>query len=142
MCKGEAHGDFDLRTMPADSNLFNSALAICNFSGSRPQDFAKMGGVATGVDVMLNPMVRCRLHIPGAQNRGKFLQKNFYIIRHGIWDFLNKGGEPKRDMFSLKLKLNTSPRNSGLDMRIWQEAGWKSLQWAVELELEPGLMSS
>jgi hypothetical protein len=34
----------------------------------------KRGGVATGVDVMLDPMVRCRLHIPGAQNRGEFLQ--------------------------------------------------------------------
>jgi hypothetical protein len=28
MCKGEAHGDFDLRIMLADSNLLNSALAI------------------------------------------------------------------------------------------------------------------
>jgi hypothetical protein len=43
MCKGDAHGDFDLRTMPAD-NLLNSALAICNFSGSRRRDFAKTGG--------------------------------------------------------------------------------------------------
>jgi hypothetical protein len=44
MCKGEAHGGFDLQTMPADSNFLNSALAICNFSGSRQWDFAKMGG--------------------------------------------------------------------------------------------------
>jgi hypothetical protein len=44
MCKGEAHGDFDLRTMQADSNLLNSALAICNFSGSRRRDFAKTAG--------------------------------------------------------------------------------------------------
>jgi hypothetical protein len=65
MCKGEAHGDFDLQTMPADSNLLNSALAICNFFGSRRQDFAKMEGMATGVDVMLNPIVRWPLHIPG-----------------------------------------------------------------------------
>jgi hypothetical protein len=44
MCKGEAHGDFDLRIMPADSNLLNSVLVICNFCGSRRQDFAKTGG--------------------------------------------------------------------------------------------------
>jgi hypothetical protein len=43
MCKGEAHGDFDIQTMPADSNLLNLALAICNFSGSRQWDFAKWG---------------------------------------------------------------------------------------------------
>jgi hypothetical protein len=73
MCKGEAHSDFDLPTMPVNSNLLNSALAICNFSGSRRRDFAKMG-VATGVDVMLDSMVRCWLHIPGVQNIGEFLQ--------------------------------------------------------------------
>ncbi len=75
MCEGEAHGNFDLRTMPADSNLLNSALAISNFSGLRGGGFCKNGGgVATCVDVMLDPMVRCQLHIPGAQNRGEFLQ--------------------------------------------------------------------
>jgi hypothetical protein len=73
MCKGEAYGDFDLRTMPADSSLLNSASAICNFSRSRRRDFAKRG-VATGVDVMLDPMARCQLHIPSAQNREEFLQ--------------------------------------------------------------------
>ncbi len=41
MCKGEAHGDFERRIMPADSKLLNSALAICDFSGSRRWDFAK-----------------------------------------------------------------------------------------------------
>jgi hypothetical protein len=44
MCKEEAHGDFDRRTMPADSKRFNSAFAISSFSGSRRQDFAKTGG--------------------------------------------------------------------------------------------------
>jgi hypothetical protein len=44
MCKGEAHGDFDLQTMPAGSNLLNSALAICNFSGSMWRDLKKKGG--------------------------------------------------------------------------------------------------
>jgi hypothetical protein len=66
MCKGEAHGDFDLRTMPADSNLLNSALEICNFFWIESVGFFKNGGVANGVDVMLDPMVRCWLHIPGA----------------------------------------------------------------------------
>jgi hypothetical protein len=51
MCKGEAHGDFDLRTMPADSNLLNSALAIC----IEATGLGENGGVATGVDVMLDP---------------------------------------------------------------------------------------
>jgi hypothetical protein len=44
ICKGEARGDFDLELMPADSNLLNSALVICNFSGLRRQDFAKTEG--------------------------------------------------------------------------------------------------
>jgi hypothetical protein len=56
MCKGEAHGDFDLRTMPADSNLLNSALATCNFTGSRQRDFAKTGGWLPVWIVMLDPM--------------------------------------------------------------------------------------
>jgi hypothetical protein len=38
--------------------------------------------VAAGVDVMLNPMVWCWLHIPGSQNGGKFLKQNFDICRH------------------------------------------------------------
>jgi hypothetical protein len=74
MCKGDAHGDFERQIMPADSNLLNSALAICNFSGSRRRDLAKNWGVATGVDVMLDPMGWCWPHIPGAKNRGEFLQ--------------------------------------------------------------------
>jgi hypothetical protein len=37
--------------------------------------------MATGADVMLDPMVRCRLHIPGAQDRGEFFKEGFYIIR-------------------------------------------------------------
>jgi hypothetical protein len=70
--------------MPVDSNLLNSALAICNFSGSRRRDFAKTRGVVTDVDVMLDPLDRCRLHIPGAKNRGEFLQEGFNIRRHRI----------------------------------------------------------
>jgi hypothetical protein len=44
MCKGEAHGDFELRIMQADFNLLNSALAFSSFSGSRQWDFTKTGG--------------------------------------------------------------------------------------------------
>jgi hypothetical protein len=81
MCKGQAHGAFDLQTMPADSNLLNSAYAICNFCGLRRRDFVKKNrGVATGVDVMLDPMVRCRLHFPGVQNRGEIFAIRF--LRH------------------------------------------------------------
>ncbi len=91
MCKGEAHGDFERRIMPADSNLLNSALVICNFSGSRRRDFVETR-VATNVDVMLYPMGWCRLHIPGVQNIGEFLQQGFYISRHRIRYFLQRGG--------------------------------------------------
>ncbi len=95
MCKGDAHGEVERRMMPADSNLLNSFFAICNFSGSRRQDFAKTGGVATGMDVMLDPVGRCRLHIPGAKDRGEFLQQKFDISGHRIRDFLQGGGGRK-----------------------------------------------
>jgi hypothetical protein len=42
----------------------------------------KNGGVAAGVDVMLNPMSWCGLHIPSFQNGGKFLKQNFDICKH------------------------------------------------------------
>jgi hypothetical protein len=64
------------------SNLLNSALAISSFSGSRRRDFAKNWGVAAGVDVMLNPMSGCGLHIPGSQNGGVLLKQDFDICRH------------------------------------------------------------
>ncbi len=105
MCKGEAHGDFDLWTMPADYNLLNSALAICNFSGLRRQDFAKTGGWLPFVDVMLDPMVRCQLHIPVRNIEGNFCKG---ILTSGTESgiSLNKGRESNRDLFSLKLKLD------------------------------------
>jgi hypothetical protein len=43
MYKGEAHGDFELRTTLEDSKRLNSTFAISSFSGSRRQDFAKTG---------------------------------------------------------------------------------------------------
>jgi hypothetical protein len=33
MCKGDAHGDIERRSIPADSKRFNSALAISSFLG-------------------------------------------------------------------------------------------------------------
>ncbi len=71
---------------------FEFRLGDLQFFWIEAAGFCKNRGVTTGVDVMLDPMVRCRLHIPGAKNRGKFLQKNFDIIRHGIWDFLKHRG--------------------------------------------------
>ncbi len=62
--------------------------------------------MATGVDVMLNPMGWCRLHIPGAQNSGEFLQQRFNISRHRIRYFCKEGGGSNRDWFSLELKLD------------------------------------
>jgi hypothetical protein len=44
MCEGEARGDFDLRTMLADSNLWNSALAIYIFMDGDRGVFQKQGG--------------------------------------------------------------------------------------------------
>jgi hypothetical protein len=94
--------------------------------------------VATDVDVMLDPMVRYRLHISGAQDR-----REFYLIRHGIRNFFIRGGESNRDLFSLKLKLKKIHLGiPGLDMQIWQEARKKSSQWAAELEPELGPVSS
>jgi hypothetical protein len=62
--------------------------------------------MAAGVDVMLNPRSWCWLHIPGAQNRGEFLEQVFNIARDRIWNFLQRGEEgSNRDSFSLRLKL-------------------------------------
>jgi hypothetical protein len=91
MLKGEAHGDFEWRIMPADSNLLNSALAIFNFSRSRQREFARTGGVAAGLDVMLNPVGWSWLYIPGAQNGGEFLKQVFKISGDRIWNFLQGG---------------------------------------------------
>jgi hypothetical protein len=70
--------------MPADSNLLNSALAICYFSGRG----GGWGWVATIVDVMLDPMGRSWLHIPDAQNRGEFLQQGFLSAGTEVGFFL------------------------------------------------------
>jgi hypothetical protein len=55
------------------------------------------------------------------------LQKNFYIIRHGIWDFFEKkGGESNRDWFALKLKLDDF--TSGFQTRYVDMAGgWEEV---------------
>jgi hypothetical protein len=73
MCKGEAHGDFDLRKMPADANFLNSLWLFAIFLDRGGGTLQKQGGgYQRGCDA--RTMGRCPLHIPGAQNRGKFLQ--------------------------------------------------------------------
>ncbi len=52
------------------------------------------------MDVMLDPVGRCRLHIPGAKDRGEFLQQKFDISGHRIRDFLQGGGGSKRVDFA------------------------------------------
>jgi hypothetical protein len=73
MCKGEVHGDFDLRTIPADSNPYEFCFGDLQFFWIKAAGFCKKGGMATGVDVMLDPTVKCRLHIPGVEKKGEFL---------------------------------------------------------------------
>ncbi len=61
--------------------------------------------MATGVDVMLDPMVRCQLHIPVRNIEGNF-RKGILTSGTEFGIFLNKGGESNRYLFSLKLKLD------------------------------------
>ncbi len=102
MCKGEAHGDFDLRTMPADSNLVNSALAICNFSVSRRRDFAKMGGgYRCGCDT--TQWLDAGFTSPVHKIEGNFCSRILTSSGTESGIFGEKGGESNRDWFSLNL---------------------------------------
>ncbi len=47
------------------------------------------------MDVMLDPVGRCRLHIPGVKDKGEFLQLKFDISGHRIGNFLQGGGAEK-----------------------------------------------
>jgi hypothetical protein len=67
MCKGEAHGDFEQRTMSTDS---------------KAAGLSKNWGMAAGVDVMLNFLSGCGRHIAGSQNGGVFLKQKLDICRH------------------------------------------------------------
>jgi hypothetical protein len=58
-------------------------------------ELCKNRGVATGMDVMLDPVGRCRLHIPGVKDKGEFLQLKFDISGHRIGNFLQGGGAEK-----------------------------------------------
>jgi hypothetical protein len=57
--------------MPADSNLLNSALASQVFLDQSGGILQKLG-VSAGVDMMLNPMGWCGLHIPVLKMEGIF----------------------------------------------------------------------
>ncbi len=70
--------------MPADSNLLKTWFGNLQLFWIEAVGFCKNWGVATGVDVMLYPMGWCRLHTPGAKNRGKFLKQGFDISGHRI----------------------------------------------------------
>jgi hypothetical protein len=48
------------------------------------------GGCRCGCDAQ--PHGWCGLHIPGAQNRGEFLQQRFYVSRDRIRNFLQRTG--------------------------------------------------
>jgi hypothetical protein len=76
MCKGEAHGDFDLR-QHQQILTFLTLLGDLRFFWIEAAGFCKNRGVATGVDVMLDPMGWCRLHITVAKNEGEFCNKVF-----------------------------------------------------------------
>ncbi len=59
MCKVEAHGDFERKIMPADSNLFELRFGNLQFFRIEAAGFCKNRGMAASVDVMLNPMGWC-----------------------------------------------------------------------------------
>ncbi len=71
---------------------FLTLLGDLQFFWIKVAGLCKNGGWLPGVDVMLDNMGWCRLHIPGAKNRGEFLQQSFYISRHGIRYCLIRGG--------------------------------------------------
>jgi hypothetical protein len=58
--------------MPADSNLLNSELGNFKFFRIKAAGLCENWGMAAGVDVLLNPMLWCWLHIPGSKMEGNF----------------------------------------------------------------------
>ncbi len=92
MCKGEANGDFDLWTMPADSNLLNFALAICNFSGLRRWDFAKTGGWLPVWIWCLTPWLGVGFTSPVLKIEGNFCSRVFTSSGTESGIFFIRGG--------------------------------------------------
>jgi hypothetical protein len=65
------------------------------------------GGLAAGVNVMLNPMTWCWFHIPGSQNGRIFCPKaqNLEIVAVAGGQKLAKQGWVLDGLVSIKLKL-------------------------------------
>ncbi len=78
------------------------------------------------MDVMLDPMGWCRLHIPGAQNSGEFLLLSFDISKHRIRYFLQRGGGSNRDWFFLELKLDDFTRGFRITC-AYMAGGWEEV---------------
>jgi hypothetical protein len=55
---------------------FEFCFGDLKFFQIKAAGLCKNGGVAAGVDVMLNPISGCGLHIPGSQNGGVFLKQD------------------------------------------------------------------
>jgi hypothetical protein len=49
------------------------------------------------MDVMLDPVGRCRLHIPSGKDKGEFSQQKFDISGHRTGNFLQGGGSKRVD---------------------------------------------
>ncbi len=105
MCKGD--GDFEQRIMPADPNLLKTWFGNLHIFWIEAVGFCKNWGVATGVDVMLYPMGRCRFTSPVRRIGGNFCNK-----------VLTSAGT-ESNWFSLELKLDdftSGFRTSRVDM--------------------------
>jgi hypothetical protein len=81
--------------------------------------------VATGVDVMHDPMGWYRLHIPSAQNGGNFCNKALTSAGTESGILCKEWGGFKRDWFSLELELDeftSGFRTTRADMaKGWEE---------------------
>ncbi len=61
------------------------------------------------------------------------MQKNFDIIRHGIWFFWNTEGGSNRDLFSLELKLDEQYEAGGAaGGKMWADGAAEGKMWAAE----------
>ncbi len=93
MCKGQAHGAFELQTMPADSNLVNSAFAICNFCGLRQWYFVKKpGGWLPAWMWFSTPWLGVGFTSPVCKIEGNFCNKVFTSSGKESGNFLKEGG--------------------------------------------------
>jgi hypothetical protein len=83
-------------------------------------------GVATGVDVMLDPWLGVGFTSPVRKIEGNFFSSIFTSSGTDSGIFLLEGGESNRDWFSLKLKLDDF--TSGFQTRYADMAGgWEEV---------------